>query len=126
MSLRPKINYKKSLLILGLLCMSHAASAAGYLTSLNNPEATITSVFTHAEGHVTLIVSGITLNPDECGDLGLVHIQADLPGHKNLVSAALTAFASGKKVGLYSTGCEIIPFWGGTSTRPVIHNLWIK
>lgn len=50
--------------------MSYTVSAGGYLTSLNNPEATITSVFTHAEGHVTLMVSGITLNPDECGRSG--------------------------------------------------------
>ncbi|MCL1126201.1 hypothetical protein [Shewanella surugensis] len=113
-------------LAIGLFFITNMASAAGYLTSLGNPEATITSVFTHAEGHVTLIVSGVTLNPDECGDLGRVHIQADLPGHKNLVSAALTAFASGKKVGFYTTGCEVIPFWGGTSTRPVINSLWIK
>ena len=96
------------------------------MTDLHNPQATITSFFTHGSGGVTLVISGMLDNPDGCNDPNTVHLKGDLAGHEKMVSAALTAFVAGKKVGLYTAGCEIIPFWSGTNTRPIITNLWIK
>lgn len=114
-------------LTLVILALSVTTSQAkGYLTSLNNPEATITQVFTHGGGEVTLFVTGITQNPDGCDSTSLVHLDGSFPGHERMVAAALTAFTAGKKVGLYSSGCSVIPFWGGTQTRPIINNLWIS
>ena len=114
------------LIIICLMLFGHCANAAGYLTDLNMPEVTITKVFSHQNGAVTLFVSGIPANPDSCNDITHVHIKADNLGLKNIAASALTAFAAGKKVGLYTSGCEIIPFWGGTNTRPIITDLWIS
>ena len=72
-----------------------------------------------------LFVSGIEINPDVCGSIGLIHIKADHQGFKTISSSALTAFVSGKKIGVYSSGCEILPFWGGTVTRPIVRELWV-
>jgi hypothetical protein len=107
-----------------VLCLlSQSAFAAGYLTPYGTG-VVIQKMTMHGNNGVTLWVAGIT-NPDSCGDSGLVHLKGDLPGHNLMVSAAMAAYHSGKKVGLWSTGCEIIPFWGGTVTRPIIHTLWI-
>ena len=115
----------RKLLFITALLLPGAVFAAGYMTDLGAPEATITQVFTHSGGGVTLFISGAPENPDTCDSPGLVHLKGDLPGHNQMVSAALTAFAAGKKVGLYTVGCEIIPFWGGTQDHPIISNLWV-
>ncbi len=108
-----------------LLLISNLASASGYLTPKDMTGVTINKITMHGNGGATLWVSGL-LNPDECGDVTLAHLKGDLTGHDNMVATALTAYASGKKIGLWSaTGCEIIPFWGGSVTRPIIHTLWI-
>ena len=73
---------------------------------------------------MTLWVSGLD-NPDGCGDTTLVHIKSTLDGYKEMAASAMMAYASGQKIGLWSTGCETLPFWGGTVTRPIIHTLWI-
>jgi hypothetical protein len=112
---------KYFMLVFCLLCQP--TLAAGYLTP-NGTGVTINKMTMHANGGVTLWVSGVT-NADNCGDSTLVHLKGDLPGHNHMVSAAMAAYLSGKKVGLWSTGCDIIPFWGGTTTRPIIHTLWI-
>ena len=120
-----KIFLKFSVILSFLICLNNSY-ASGYLTGLAEPEATIEQVFTHSGGGVTLFVSGVSLNPDQCGNTTKVHLKGDLAGHQHMVSAALTAFAAGKKVGLHSSGCETIPFWGGSVTRPIINNLWIS
>lgn len=100
--------------------------ASGYLTSLSGSGATISTYFTHSSGAVTLILeSNTSKNPDSCAVTNRVHLKGDLDGHKNMVAAALTAFASGKTVGFHSSGCEDIPFWGGNILTPVINNLWV-
>jgi len=75
-------------------------------------------------GELTLWVTGIS-NSDGCTGTNLVHLAGDLAGHKNMVAAVMTAYASGKKVGLWSTGCVQIPFWGGGVTYPIVHDLWV-
>ena len=116
----------KMLIITIIVLFATTAQAQGYLTDLNTPNATITKVFTHSNGGVTLFVSGVTPNSDQCGDYSKVHLKGDLAGHEQMVAAALTAFTAGKKVGLYSSGCSLIPFWGGSVTRPIIRDLWIS
>ena len=99
------------------------AHAEGYLT----PYGTGTSVLkyhVHAGGGLTLWVSGIN-NPDACGDASLVFIPPTLASYKTSVAAVMAAFAAGNKVGLYSSGCSTIPFWGGATTHPDVSDLWI-
>lgn len=118
--------FQKLSLTLPFLVFINNSYASGYLTTLVAPNATINQILTHSSGGVTLFISDSLLNPDQCGDITKVHLKGDLAGHQHMLSAALTAFAAGKKVGLHSSGCEIIPFWGGSITRPVINNLWIS
>lgn len=74
---------------------------------------------------MTVWVSGID-NPDDCARTDIVHLKGDLLGHDRMVAAVLAASTSGKKVGFHSSGCEIIPFWGGAGgSVPVVHNLWV-
>lgn len=99
--------------------------ASGYLTPFTNTGVKISHFFTHSNGGVTLLLSGTITNPDGCQVTSRVHLKGDLEGHKTMTSAALAAFASGKNIGLWSSGCENIPFWGGGIQTPIIANLWI-
>lgn len=116
---------KRVLIFVLFVVFSVNVNASGYLTSLGGPGVKITSYFTHSGGGVTLKISGSVSNPDGCEATDRVHLKGDLAGHNNMVAAALAAFASGKSVGLWSTGCETIPFWGGTSRVPIVANLWV-
>lgn len=113
----------KSLAAFILLFLSPLAISSGYLTPYGTG-ITIAKYTMHNNGGMTLWVSGLN-NPDNCGDTNLVHLKGDLPGHKQMVSAAMAAHAADKKIGLWSSGCSTIPFWGGTVTRPIIHTLWV-
>jgi len=42
-----------------------------------------------------------------------------------MVSVALAAYMGGKKIGIWSSGCQIIPFWGGTKKYPRGNEIWI-
>jgi hypothetical protein len=86
---------------------------------------TINRIHAHSSGGVTLHITGEVRNLDNCPITERVHIKADLVGSKNLIAHAMMAFASGKKVGLHASGCEIIPFWGGIHLTPIINNLWV-
>lgn len=98
--------------------------SAGYLTPLGTG-IDIHKVHAHPDGAITLWIEQSSIsNPDGCGRTGLVHIKA-AGGYETLVSMVLTAYTSGKKIGLWSTGCEFIPFWGGPHTYPVVNNIWI-
>ena len=110
-------------LLLVSLFMAHGASAGGYLTPYGTG-VTVAKYHVHGEGGITLWVSGLN-NPDSCADTTLVHIPPTLPGYKTMVAAVMTAQATGKKVGLYSSNCSRIPFWGGTITYPIISNAWV-
>jgi hypothetical protein len=116
----------KTLFALLTLSISSYASAYGYLTDLGGPGVTIKRYFVHNEGGVSLILNeNLPHNPDGCRLTNHVYIKGDKQGHKAMVSAALAAFASGKQIGLHGYGCEIIPFWGGTVTRPTVSELWV-
>lgn len=64
-------------------------------------------------------------NLDQCSSTFRVFIPQDLPGKDVLVSAAMMAFSSGKKVGFHGSGCSTTVFWGGIVDVPIINNLWI-
>tara|TARA_B110001452_G_scaffold249067_1_gene236307 strand:+ start:544 stop:783 length:240 start_codon:yes stop_codon:yes gene_type:complete len=70
---------------------------AKYITSLSGPGVEITRFFTHGNGAVSLYIPGTVANLDGCTSTFRVYIPQDLPGKDTLVSAALMAFASGKK-----------------------------
>lgn len=100
-----------------------SAQASGYLTSYSEG-VFITRYHLHGGGGMTLFVSGIA-NPDGCSGTSLVHIPPSLPGYKEMVAAVVSAVAMGKRVGLWSTGCSLLPFWGGSATYPVVNDLWV-
>ena len=111
---------------LSLLALSSTTFAYGYLTGIAGGGVTIDRYFVHNGGGVSLILNeDLPFNPDGCGKANHVFIKGDKPGHELMVSAALAAFASGKKIGLHGYGCEIIPFWGGSVTRPTVSELWV-
>ncbi len=113
-------------IVLGFITLLFVGGAqAKYFTPLNGPGVEITRYFTHSGGGVTLYISGSVQNLDKCAVTDRVHLKGDLPGHKAMVSAALAAFVSGKKIGMHASGCEQIPFWGGGTMTPIINNLWV-
>jgi hypothetical protein len=110
---------------LTLLAITFNANASGYLVPLGQG-VEIKKVHAHRYGGITLWVDASQLsNPDFCDRLDKVHIKDDLPGYQTMVTMIMTAYTSKKKVGLWSSGCEIIPFWGGTKTSPIAVDLWI-
>ena len=101
-------------------------SHAKYFTNYNSAGVEITRIHNHSNGDVTLIISGTVDNLDECAVTSRVHLKSNLVGHNQMVASSMMAFASGKKIGLYASGCEIIPFWGSSGgLTPVITNLWV-
>ncbi len=115
---------KNLLIVFIVLLSSQFAYSSGYVAPFDN-EATIDKVVMHDNGGVTLWITAMPKNPDSCTNSTLAYIKTDLTGRNNMVSAALMAFAAKKKVGLWSSGCEILPFWGGTLTSPIINTLWV-
>lgn len=105
--------------------LSNSAHAYGYLTNLNGPGVTIETYFLHKNGGLSPILAENHLNSDECMSSNHVYLKANHPNYKNIVAAALAAFASGKEIGIHGDGCEVIPFWGGTTTRATISDLWV-
>lgn len=114
---------KYFLAFLLLSCTVQTVQSSGYLTPLGQG-ITISKYFIHSGGGMTLWVSGIS-NPDNCGSANKVHLKGDLSGHDKMVAAVMAAYASGMKVGLWSSGCSSLPFWGGTVTYPIVSNLWV-
>ena len=107
-----------------ILALSTSSLASGYLVTLGSG-VTIDKIHAHGNGAITLWVNPASLsNPDGCGGTDKVHIKA-VGNYQTIVSVALTAYTANKKLGLWSTGCEIIPFWGGSTTFPIVNNVWI-
>ncbi|ALU45946.1 hypothetical protein [Pseudoalteromonas rubra] len=116
---------KKKILILFTCMLASANASAKYITHLNSDGVEITRFFTHKNGAVSLYISGSVDNVDKCTSTFRVYIPHDLPGKDVMVSSALTAFASGKKVGFHGSGCSTTTFWGGATDVPVVDNMWI-
>ncbi len=98
---------------------------AKYVTPLNGPGVDITRFFVHESGAVSLYISGSTINSDGCTSTFRVYIPHDVAGKDTMLSAALMAFASGKKIGIHGSGCSTTAFWGGTKDVPIVNNLWV-
>jgi hypothetical protein len=114
----------KTLLFLILFIVS-TFSSAKYITSLSGSGVEITKYFTHENGAVSLYISGAVQNLDGCTSTFRVYIPHNIAGKDILVSTALTAFVSGKKVGFHGSGCSTTSFWGGTVDVPIVNNLWV-
>lgn len=112
---------------LGLLLavLISVPAQAKYITPLNGPGVEITRYFVHKNGSISLYISGEVVNLDECTSTYRVYISHDLPGKEAMLSAALAAFASGKKIGVHGSGCSTTAFWGGTVDVPLVDNLWV-
>ena len=107
----------KHALFFVMLLFPVAGYSSGYLTPLGTG-VEIHKIHAHPTGAITLWVNGAGIaNPDNCGSTNLVHIEAT-GGYETLVSMALTAYVSGKKIGLWSTQCSTIPFLGGADNLP--------
>ena len=115
----------KKILILFVLAVASINVCAKYITNLGTQGVEITRYFVHSSGAVSLYISGTVDNLDQCTSTFRVYIPHDLPGKDIMVSAALAAFASGKKVGFHGSGCSITAFWGGTVDVPIVNNMWI-
>lgn len=99
---------------------------AKYVTPLAGPGVEITRVFAHENGGMSLYISGSIVNLDECNTTFRVYIPHGLAGKDTLVSTALMAYASGKKIGLHASGCSTTSFWGASGGEvPIINNLWV-
>jgi hypothetical protein len=115
----------KKILIL-FTCMVVSTNVfAKYITQLNTQGVEITKFFTHQSGAVSLYISGTVENLDQCTSTFRVYIPHDLPGKDVMISTALAAFSSGKKVGFHGSGCSTTSFWGGTVDVPIVNNMWI-
>ena len=113
-------------LLLFLICQLTCLSvSAAYITKLSTHGVEITKFFTHESGAVSLYISGNVDNLDNCTSTFRVYIPHDLPGKDAMVSLALTAFVSGKKVGFHGSGGSTTHFWGGTVDVPIVNNMWI-
>jgi len=107
-----------------LIFSSANSFASGYLTPYGTG-VPVEKIHFHSNGAITLWVSNLN-NPDACDSVSLVHIKATHPAIDKMTSAALAAYLSGKKIGLWTNyPCEVIPFWGNGVTRPIISDLWI-
>ena len=114
----------KSLTLL-ILLLPAASFASGYLTPLGSG-VEVSHIHVHSGGGFTMWVNSNDIqNPDVCARTDKVHVKPTLAGYDGLLSLALAAYTSGHKIGMWSTGCEIIPFWGGTKKFPAANNLWI-
>ena len=112
-------------LAIALLSLSGFSSAYEYLTDLNGPGVTIKQYFVHNGGGLSLILNENITKPSSCNVTSHVYIKPDTVGYNVMVSAALAAFAAGKPIGLHGDGCETVPFWGGSNTRPIVTDLWV-
>tara|TARA_R110002060_G_scaffold29939_2_gene40385 strand:- start:3320 stop:3679 length:360 start_codon:yes stop_codon:yes gene_type:complete len=116
--------YKKILML--LVCVVASSSlCAKYITNLGTQGVEITKYFVHSSGAVSLYISGTVDNLDQCTSTFRVYIPHDLPGKNLMVSTALAAFSSGKKVGFHGSGCSTTAFWGGTVDVPIVNNMWV-
>jgi hypothetical protein len=107
-------------------------NAAGYLTPFGTGVAVTDYMINNNVGNggadigLTILLPSIVVsNPDSCGSTGLLHIKASNPGYKEMVAAVMAAVASGRKIGFHAKGCQLLPFFGGTTTYPIISDLWV-
>ncbi len=109
-------------LFLTFICLP---SYAKYITPLNGPGVDVSRVFVHKSGAISLYISGSTQNLDQCTGTNRVYIPEAVQGKEAMLSVALMAYATGKKIGMHGSGCSTTAFWGGTTDVPIVDNLWL-
>ena len=115
----------KKLIIAVLAFMSTSVFASGYLVPLGQG-VEVLRVHAHSGGGLTLWIHQNSIqNPDSCKGTDKVHIRSSLAGYDAMVTVVMSAYTAKKKIGFWSSGCSTIPFWGGTITYPIVHDLWI-
>lgn len=115
----------KKIFVVALTMFSSITFASGYLVKLGEG-VEISKVHAHSAGGLTLWVDASKLmNPDSCSYLNKVNIQSSQAGYDAMVTVIMTAYTTKKKIGFWSSGCQVLPFWGGTQTFPVVTNIWI-
>ena len=98
---------------------------AKYITALNGAGVTIERVFVHESGAVSIYINGGIANLDQCTSTFRVYIPPTAKAKDEMLSLALFAYASAKRVGFHGSGCSTTPFWGGTQDVPVVTNMWV-
>jgi hypothetical protein len=109
-----------------------SANASGYLTPFGTGVAVTDYMVNNNVGYggsaigITILLSPNAVNnPDSCGSTALLHIKSSAHGYKEMVAAVMAAVASGRRIGFHSSGCELLPFFGGTTTYPIVTDLWV-
>ena len=115
---------KKILICLMLFLVTNSVHAK-YITALNGAGVTIERVFVHESGAVSIYINGGIANLDQCTSTFRVYIPPTAKSKDEMLSLALFAYASGKRVGFHGSGCSTTPFWGGTQDVPVVNNMWV-
>ena len=110
--------------------MGSSAWASGYLTLMGQGVPVTSyvmnsSVPSGSSTGMTLFVGGSIANPDGCNATDKIHIPSTVPNYNALVAAIIAAVSAGQSVGFWSSGCSSIPFWGGTTTYPLVWTLWV-
>lgn len=118
-------------LVLGVLGVGAPPTyASGYLTPMGQGVVLSSYVINNSvppglSTGMTLVVSGAIANPDACGATDKIHIPGTVPNYSALVAAVMAASAAGQSIGFWSSGCAVIPFWGGAVTYPQVWTLWV-
>jgi hypothetical protein len=108
-----------------------SANAGGYLTAFGTGVTVTDYMINNNVGNggsdigLTILLSATVNNPDSCGSTALLHIKSSAPGYKEMVAAVMAAVAAGRRIGFHAKGCELLPFFGGTTTYPIISDLWV-
>lgn len=115
----------KKILICLMLFLVVTPTYAKYITALYGGGVSIERVFVHESGAVSIYINGGIVNLDQCTSTFRVYIPATAKAKDEMLSLALFAYASGKRVGFHGSGCSTTPFWGGTQDVPVVNNMWV-
>ena len=111
-------------MILVLMIMGGNIHASGYLHTLWTGTL-VQSIHSYDNQIVIKFVEHAPHNPDGCDVTYMAYINDTSKNYSQVLTIALAAQASGKKLGVWSRKCSVIPFWGGTNTVPHIDALWI-
>ena len=115
----------KNLLLCLALLLTVCSAEAKYITALNGQGVLIERVFVHESGAISIYIAGELKNLDNCTATFRVYIPPTATAKDEMLSLALFAYASGKRVGFHGSGCSTTSFWGGTQDVPIVNNMWV-
>lgn len=109
---------KRAIVIAGLLGLSSTAFAAG-----DSGQRTLSNVHEENGSFVRVTPTTDFSNPDSCGTSAYAILQASDAGYKERYAMALSVMLSGKKIGMWLSGCVQTP-WGVTAPRAVTTDIF--